>query len=677
MFRRHIMGKHNRKFAILVGIFIIAGMIFIYPVSNNTVEAAVSHGQGPIGPGNNTSAEDLAGAPYDDSPSGDWQVIWSPLNNPHYIEDNYTVEMGWNLIILPGSEIRFQPGTRLIVYGSLTADGLGVGITFTSNQTIKNPRDWDGIYVEGGFINIMNNCDLEYSIDGIHLSNWGMLGMGIQNSYIHDNANYGVYLNFVMGGPMLQSNEIYNNSYGVFSLSSTLQMMNNNVYNNENGVFLGIVPAAFPMGPWIWQNNITNNLEDGVIVAGDMPGITENNISFNGRHGIYAYKDPLFGPMTPWIQGNKIENNTDTGIRLDEMNPEIMQNTILNGTYGIYLNSSLTNITDSQIQGWSDSGILTEGVNSSLVFVENSSLSSPSGYSFSLNEDSHITTLNTTFDKSRVNIQDGQSNLTVNWWVHIKVNESDGDPAQGAQVWLNNSFGYTVRSDSTDSQGRIDWIQVTEYIEGFGEVDFDTHIGSALNNSESGITYADVNSFKIIYIDLNLVRDFQIPLQKGWNMISVPLNQTDTALGKVLESIDGKYSAVQWYDIMDTNDFWKHNSVGKTIGNDLFKINNKMGIWINMDVSDTLYIGGELLTITDIQLYKGWNLVGYPSLKVRTVVDSLSSIAGKYDAAYQYNASDSLDPWKSDIDLDLTQMGPGEGHWIHATEDCTWTIDGM
>jgi hypothetical protein len=212
MFRRHIMGRHYRKFALFVGIFITVSMIFIYPFQINSVDAAISHGKGPIGPGNNTTAEDLAGAPYDESPSGDWQVIWSPLNNPHYIEDNYTVEMGWNLIILPGCDIRFQPGTRMIVQGGLTADGADVGINFTSNQTIKNPGDWDGIYVEGGFLNAMNNCDLEYSTNGVHVSNWGFLGMGIQNSAIHDNLNYGVFLDFVMGGPMLQFNEIYNNS---------------------------------------------------------------------------------------------------------------------------------------------------------------------------------------------------------------------------------------------------------------------------------------------------------------------------------------------------------------------------------------------------------------------------------------------------------------------------------
>jgi hypothetical protein len=671
------MGRKKLACAIVVGMLVISTIFFMCPLQLNTVEAALSHGKSPIGPGNNTSAEDLAGAPYDESPSGDWQVIWGPLNNPHYIEDNYTVEMGWNLIILPGCDIRFEPGTRLIVQGGLTVEGADVGITFTSNQSLKNPGDWDGIYVEGGFINIFNNSNLEYSKDGVHVSNWGMLGGPIQNCFIHDNLNYGVYLEFVMGGPMVQLNEIYNNSYGVMSLSSSLMMWNNEVYDNDNGVLTGIAPGSFPMGPWLWQNNITNNLEDGIIIAGDMPGITDNNITFNGRHGIFAYKEPSIGPMIPWIQDNKIENNTEAGIRLDEMNPEIWQNTILNGTYGIYLNSSLTNITDSIIQGWSDSGILTEGVNSSLVFVENSTLSSPSGYSFSLNDDSHITTLNTTFDKSTVNIQDGLSNLTVNWWVHIKVNESDGDPAQGAQVWLNNSLGATVRSDTTDTQGRIEWIQVTEYIQGFGAVDFDTHIGSAINNSEWGTTYANIDSYRTIYINLGSVSDFLIPLLKGWNMISIPLNQTDTTLGKVLESIDGQYGAVQWYDITDPNDYWKHYKVGKTMGTDLFKINNKMGIWIFLDNSDTLYAQGDILATTNIQLYTGWNFVGYPSLKTRTLVDGLSSIAGKYDAVWSFNASDSLDPWKSEFDGDLTQMNPGEGYWIHATEDCAWKIDGL
>jgi hypothetical protein len=689
-------------------------------MENNAVEAAVTHGLPPLGPGNTTSAEDIAGAPYDDGPPGDSEVIWGPLNNPHYLEDNYTVEMGYTLIILPGSDIRFQPGTGLIVHGSLEADGGDVGISFTSNLTIKNPGDWNGIYFDGGFLNIMYNCILDYATDGVYVWNMGMIGGGIQESIIRDNTNYGVYLDFVMGGPMINNTDIFNCYYGVYSRSSSLMMNSNEIFDNTYGVYLGILPGFGPIGPSLWLNNITNNVLDGVRVVGEMPSINNNNITFNGQHGIFIEDDPMVIFSWAWIEGNRLENNSDTGILVDGIAITILNNTILNGTDGIYAiasadpwiednwieksgiggsgisfensvgnittttikkgkhgifsTGSSVNVSNSLIEDWGVNGIYARGGSSMLV--ENTTMFSSTGNSISIHEDSHVTYLNSTFDK-QTTFCTPLSNLTIKWWVHVKVNESDGDPAQGAQVWLNNTFEENVISNTTDSGGWIYWVQVTEYVEGFGAVDYDTHIATAVNNSEFGSTFVDIDFYQIVYIDLGSISAYQIPLLPGWNMVSIPLNQTDTTLGKVLESVDGNYKAVQWFDTTDLGDPWKHNKVGKLFGNDLSNINHKMGMWILLDKSDTLLVNGDLLPTTDTQLYTGWNLVGYPSLKNRTIVDALSSIAGKYDAVYHFNASDSLDPWKSDVQGDLTEMRPGEGYWIHATEDCIWSLDGM
>jgi parallel beta-helix repeat protein len=638
------------------------------------VQASVSHGQIPIGVGNTTTDEDAAGAPYDDGLFGDFEVIWSPFYNPHYIEENYTVEMGWNLIIQPGCDIRFENGTRLIVHGMLTADGADVGINFTSNQTTKNPGDWDGIYIDGGSLITMNNCELEYSTNGVFLSNWGMFGMGIQNSAIHHILNYGVYLDFVMGGPMITSSDIYNCSYGVYSLSSSLLLTGNNIYNNTNGVYLAVKTGLSPFSPWVSQNNITYNQINGIFVNGEAPGIDNNYISYNGRNGIYMTNESWDGPIYSTFQNNKLENNSVAGIWLDSMDPNIIRNTILNGTYGIYLNSSHINIYESHIRNWNTAGIVAQGTNSSFVWVENSTMSSAFGDCFYIDDDSHIITMNTTFDKAKVNIQDLQSNLTVNWWIHIRVNETDGDPAVNAQVWLNDTFGDNLLSEITDSLGGIYWVNVTEYVEGFGAINFNTHNATALNNSEIGFNNVDIESFMIIYIDIGDFESFQITLQKGWNMISAPLNQTDWQLSKVLKSIDGKYSAVQWYNITDPLDSWKHNKVGKLFGNDLLEINNRMGFWIYMDSQEILNVKGYIPLNINISLYTGWNFVGYPSLDTNDLAFALSSIAGKYDAVYHYNATDSLDPWKSDIKADLNFMRPGEGYWIHATEDCLWIL---
>jgi hypothetical protein len=712
------MGRNRLVTAIVVCVFVFSTLFIANPIQMIGVEAALSHGLAPVGPGNNTTSEDAAGAPYDAGPSGDFEVIWSPLSNPHYIEDDYTVEMGWNLIIQPGCDIRFQPGTRITVHGGLTADGTLIDIKFTSNQTTKSPGDWEGIYVDGGFLNTFNNCTLEYATDGMYFRNMGMLG-SIQNSRFHDNTNYGVYLDFVMGGPWVARNEFYNCSYGVYSRSSSLQLNTNEVFNNSYGVYLGIVPGMGPIGPSLIFNNITNNRFDGVHVAGEMPSIQNNYISDNGNHGVYLEDDPSVIFPWSWMQDNVLEDNVNTGIWVQGTVTNIMNNTILNGTNGIVANASADiwveeswiekagvggegitfknsfgnittttirfgnhgissdgsffNVTESRIENWGSSGVYASG--GSEIYMENSTMFSSAGSSFVIQGDSHVTTLNTSFNKQSV-VTDPLSNLTVMWWVHIKVNESDGDPAQGALVWLNNTFGDNVFSGSTDTLGFIKWIKVTEYIDGFGAIDFDTHIAAAINGSEFGVTFADIDFSKTIYIDLGSINDFQVPLLLGWNMISVPLNQSDTTLGIVLGSIAGNYRTVQWFDATDPGDLWKHSLVGKPFGNDLFDIHHKMGMWIYMDTPDNLNVQGDLLATTDTPLYTGWNFVGYPSLKTRTVGDALSSIAGQYDAIWYYNASDAGDHWKSEFDGDLTEMGSGAGYWIHATEDTVWSLDG-
>jgi hypothetical protein len=711
------MGRNRSGTVIVVCVFVFSTLFLVNPLQMTTVKA-VTHANIPSGAGNNTTAEDAAGAPYDSGPSGNFEVIWSPLNNPHIIEDNYTVEMGWTLIIEQGCDIRIDPDIRLIVHGGLIADGGILGITFSSNRFPKTPGDWSGIYIDGGFLNSMSNCDLGYSKNGVYFSNNGMLGGGIQNSKIHDNTNYGIYMDFVMGGPWVSKNDIYNCSYGVYSRSSSLQLNANNVSNNGYGVYLGIIPGMGPIGPSLVLNNITNNRFDGVHVAGEMPSIQQNYISHNGKHGVYIEDDPSVIFPGSWLQDNFLEDNIMAGIWVQGTVTNIMNNTIMNGTYGIYANgtadiwvedsliekssfggegitliNSFGNITTTTIK-FGDYGISSDGsvlnitesrieslwnnVNAnggSEIYIENSTMVSSSDSSFVIQGDSHITTLNTTFDKESV-LTDPLSNLTVMWWVHIKVNESDGDPAQGALVWLNNSLGANVFQGMTDSQGVIRWIKVTEYIQGFGGIDYDTHFAAAVNGSEYGVTFSDIDYYKTIYIDLGSIKDFQVPLIAGWNMISIPLNQSDTSLGEVLKTILGNYKAVQWYD-GNSQDHWKHNLVGKPFGNDLFDIHHRMGMWIYMYFSDTLLVQGDLLTTTDTPLYSGWNFVGYPSLTTRTVGDALTSIAGQYDAVWYYNASDSGDHWKSDIDGDLTHMKAGEGYFIHATQDTIWTLDGI
>ena len=73
-------------------------------------------------------------------------------------------------------------------------------------------------------------------------------------------------------------------------------------------------------------------------------------------------------------------------------------------------------------------------------------------------------------------------------------------------------------------------------------------------------------------------------------MISIPLNITDTGLSKVLSNIEGNYLAVQWCNISDVKDQWKHYHINKGNLNDLINIERTMGVWIYMKIADTLTV---------------------------------------------------------------------------------------
>jgi hypothetical protein len=166
----------------------------------------------------------------------------------------------------------------------------------------------------------------------------------------------------------------------------------------------------------------------------------------------------------------------------------------------------------------------------------------------------------------------------------------------------------------------------------------------------------------------NIVGKFVTKLDQGWNLFSTPLVQNDTSISEVLKSIDGNYNIIQSYD--SKNGIWRSSSMSLT------NINRTMGLWIHMKNVCNLSVVGVLPESTDIALYEGWNLVGYPSLKTRNLNDALSGI--NWQAVQHYYAFDGNDPWKHNSTKkpdrlnDLKEMQPGRGYWVYVTINDTW-----
>jgi len=170
------------------------------------------------------------------------------------------------------------------------------------------------------------------------------------------------------------------------------------------------------------------------------------------------------------------------------------------------------------------------------------------------------------------------------------------------------------------------------------------------------------------------VKHVSIDLYNGWNLISLPLMPDDSNVNSVLSPISGNYSIVWAYNASDTSDHWKKYDSTTPFGNDLISMEPGKGYWIMMTSDDTLPISGTMPASTDIELWSGWNLIGYNSLNPQTITDALSSIDGNYSIIWAYNASDLTDHWKkydpnTPFGNDLANMEPGKGYWIMMNTD--------
>ncbi|UCE73801.1 MAG: fibronectin type III domain-containing protein, partial [Methanomassiliicoccales archaeon] len=173
--------------------------------------------------------------------------------------------------------------------------------------------------------------------------------------------------------------------------------------------------------------------------------------------------------------------------------------------------------------------------------------------------------------------------------------------------------------------------------------------------------------------------EVHIQLYAGWNMISLPPILRDWQVEEVLETIDGNYDIVQTFIVFDTDDPWKHYLVGKPFGNDLTYIESWMGLWVHM-LNDDVLIPDHYDPTTmpmwegsTIPLESGWNFVGYPSVRTRSIGSALSGVS--YDLVQAYDAA--TDQWLSwdGTSGDLTHMEMGRGYWIHCTDTSEWQVD--
>lgn len=163
----------------------------------------------------------------------------------------------------------------------------------------------------------------------------------------------------------------------------------------------------------------------------------------------------------------------------------------------------------------------------------------------------------------------------------------------------------------------------------------------------------------------------EVNLDEGWNLVSLPLFPGDVSIPNALADIDGKWDYIMAYDAADP-DPWKTNLTYRPDSlNDLDALNAKRGFWIRMTEPGHSISFGPQPPSTSMQLYAGWNLVGYPTL------DDTTNVA----TALWGTQADCVMVFDPEQPYNLVEVGgdymmrPGEGYWVHVPSDTLWTVD--
>lgn len=161
-----------------------------------------------------------------------------------------------------------------------------------------------------------------------------------------------------------------------------------------------------------------------------------------------------------------------------------------------------------------------------------------------------------------------------------------------------------------------------------------------------------------------------LTLTQGWNLISMPLQPSDTAIGTVLAGLSGNYTIVWGYP----NQAWKFYDPTDPEGSTLTTLEAGNAYWIRMTSAATLTLTGTTPS-TSVGLGSGWNLAGYNTTSSGATSSALSTIAGSYTIVWGYpvQAWRFFDPTDEEGST-LTQFSPGGGYWIKTTTATTWTL---
>jgi len=263
-------------------------------------------------------------------------------------------------------------------------------------------------------------------------------------------------------------------------------------------------------------------------------------------------------------------------------------------------------------------------------------------------------------EQQNITIENTLSHLESLWGYHLDIGiEGSGTTYPGSG---EHHFG-EGEEVSVTAEPEDGW----EFSHWSGDVNSNDEQITLLMDDDKSITANFIEEeTNLMEIDLDSSDD-------GWNFISFNLDIDDTCVESILENedfgISGSYDKLMYYD-SEKDEWQSYIPTRDDLFNNLDNWDNTMGVWIQMNIDDTLTIEGTEPTTTEITLHPGWNMVGLPSENHGNHgLPSSVSIVG-------YLETDGDERLSYDYDPDNFEFEPGQGYYIYndAVDYVTWTV---
>ncbi|TET89923.1 MAG: hypothetical protein E3J35_08450 [Methanomassiliicoccales archaeon] len=607
-----------------------------------------------------------------------------------------------------------------VASNTFTSDGIlmfGDRVSHFNSHTIESDNTVNGKQIE-----YYKNCSsLEFDdFQGGQLLVANCTSVRVTNSTIQNTAA-AIGLAFI-GDATVSNNSISDNYFGIYlSRFDNASIIGNTLDNNTgSGIGLAWGYEGYVSGNQIQSSRgITLSLSSNVTV-------TENSISMSSFKGIYLYgtrystiaRNEVTGTQEGirlWlsenntVDDNRLLSNEESGIHVrTSANNTILRNNISSSESGVlvvwststrlqgnvissnqqgfrvshsegmiadhndFINNTIQAIDDNGDENSWDNGY-PEGGNHWSDYVGTDDFSGPNQDVLGpdgIGDDPYVIDADS-WDRyplmrpsgvprpwSPMGLQASLSgkdmeNVTLNWF--LSPNDGIGqESVVGYEVFRNSTYhptGLAYGLIATVPNGTSTFV---DSLAGEGDP----------SNYFYRVCAVDSNGTSTCI--LHQAAKFTRPLTPGPNLVSVPLIQSNESIEHVLQTVE--YDKAWFYDSLDQE--WKSYVKFKSYRT-LNHIDHIMGIWIDVTEESNLTIAGIVPAQTTIHLHKGWNLVGFPSLKTSYTVSDLNVEVG----STRVEGYDSLPPCYLRVLGDVEVLQAGYGYWVKVETDMTWTVE--